>query len=89
MLTGIVLYLSDIYTTESSLNSISMIIKLIHFTFFSSMQMSMAAMQRGPMMPPSTMSHTIHAPPKPLFPAAQAQVGNIIRLALIVFYLFN
>ncbi|KAG8197010.1 hypothetical protein JTE90_004282 [Oedothorax gibbosus] len=37
------------------------------------MPMGMAPMPRNPMMPPSTMSHTIHAPPKPLFPAAVAQ----------------
>ncbi|KAG8182515.1 hypothetical protein JTE90_002053 [Oedothorax gibbosus] len=37
------------------------------------MPMGMAPMPRNPAMPPSTMSHTIHAPPKPLFPAAVAQ----------------
>lgn len=37
------------------------------------MQM-VGAMQRHPMMPPSTMSNPVSAPAKPLFPAAVAQV---------------
>ncbi|XP_035212437.1 BUB3-interacting and GLEBS motif-containing protein ZNF207-like isoform X2 [Stegodyphus dumicola] len=33
-------------------------------------------MPRGPMIPPSTLASTVHAPPKPLFPAAVAQTSS-------------